>query len=232
MTNTHDGSAVRGKPGLSQAVIIEAAIAFVDKEGAAALSMRKLGKSLGVEGMTLYRYVENRDCLLDLMVDRVVDELAADPEVLLQPTDTWQDYMRRVAAGVRRVALTHPNLFPLIATRPPAAPWIRPPLRSLRWVEGFLVGLQHKGFSDEGAIYAYRAFTSFLLGHLLLELVGKGHDPIPQSESSEPPSKPDYAGFPTILRLAPLLAEENSDEEFDESLENLMTRIASYAEVD
>ncbi len=222
---------VRGKPGLSKAVIIEAAISYIDTEGVQSLSMRKLGKSLGVEGMTLYRYVHNRDCLLNEVVNRVVDQLYADPEVLLQPTDTWQDYLRRVAAGVRRIARTHPNLFPLIATRPPAAPWVRPPLRSLRWVEGFLVGLQHKGFSDSGAIYAYRAFTSFLLGHLILEVVSKGVDPIPGAEPSEPPTPLDFGSYPTVLRLAPLLAQEDTDEEFSQSLANLLLRIEDHTEM-
>ncbi len=52
----------------------------------------------------------------------------------------------------------------------PAAPWLRPPLRSLRWVEQFLTGLLQRGLADDGAAEAYRAFTSFLLGHFLLEL--------------------------------------------------------------
>ena len=47
---------------------------------------------------------------------------------------------------------------------------LRPPLRSLRWVELFLAGLTKEGFSDTAAVQAYRAFTSFLLGHLLLEV--------------------------------------------------------------
>ena len=52
----------------------------------------------------------------------------------------------------------------------PAAPWLRPPLRSLRWVEQFLTGLLQRRLADDGAAEAYRAFTSFLLGHFLLEL--------------------------------------------------------------
>ena len=224
-------ASVRGKPGLSKAVIVEAAVSFIDTEGIASLSMRRLGKSLGVEGMTLYRYVHNRDVLLDEVVEQVVDQLYADPQMLLQPTDSWQDYVRRVAGGVRRIAQTHPNLFPLVATRPPAAPWVRPPLRSLRWVEGFLVGLQHKGFSDAKAIYAYRAFTSFLLGHLMLEVVSKGVDPVPTAEPTEPAAPPDFNSYPTILRLAPLLAQEDNDQEFEQSLENLLVRIEEQTDM-
>ena len=69
-----------------------------------------------------------------------------------------------MAHGVRTIAIEHPNIFPLVASRPPAAPWLRPPLRSLRWVEAFLVGLHHYGFSHELSVLTYRAFSTFLLG--------------------------------------------------------------------
>ncbi|MFC7575244.1 TetR/AcrR family transcriptional regulator [Klenkia terrae] len=111
---------------LDRARIIDGAIAFVDAHGLPMLTMRRLGAALGVEAMSLYRYVPGREDLLDGVVDTVVDELFADPDVLLEPEHGWQDYLQRLAHGVRRIALTHPALFPLVATRPPSAPWVRP----------------------------------------------------------------------------------------------------------
>ena len=102
--------------------------------------MRRLGAELGVEAMALYRYVPSRSDLLDGVVEAVVDELYADPEVHLLPQNSWQEFVIRLAHGVRRMALAHPGAFPLVATRPPAAPWVCPPLRSLRWIESFLEG--------------------------------------------------------------------------------------------
>ena len=90
--------------------------------------------------------------------------MRADEEIKQPPVDGWQDFLQRLAHGVRRVALAHPKAFPLVASRPPEAPWLRPPLRSLDWVEAFLRGLTDEGFTDEAAVAAYRAFTSFLLG--------------------------------------------------------------------
>ena len=52
-----------------------AAVAFADESGIAALSMRKLGEALGVEAMSLYNYVANKDQLLDGMVDLVFGEI-------------------------------------------------------------------------------------------------------------------------------------------------------------
>jgi hypothetical protein len=59
-------------------------------------------------------------------------------------------------------------VFPLLATEAPEAPWVRPPLRSLRWMETFLETLMSYGFDDTAAVAAYHSYTTFLLGHHLL----------------------------------------------------------------
>ena len=230
----------RLRPGLSRSVVLEAAIDYVDQFGLAELSMRKLGASLQVEGMALYRYVRSRDELLDAMVDRLIDQLYADPEVLLAPGDDWQTFLRKVAGGVRRLALDHPQIFPLVATRHRAAPWIRPPLRSLRWIEGFLAALLSRGFSEDAAVYTYRAFGSFLVGHLLLEVSAEGVDPVmtgagpggsgagPGGSGAGPGGSPpalDLTAYPTLTRLGDRLAVEDLHEEFEHSLGNLLERL-------
>src|SRR3954469_19362103 len=159
---------------LGRARIVAAAISFIEEFGLPSLSMRRLGAELGVEAMSLYRYVPGRENLLDAVVETMIDEMNADPETLSEPRDGWQDFLQRLAHGVRRIALSHPRAFPLVASRPPEAPWLRPPLRSLRRVETFLHGLPPEGFSDDAAVAAYRGFTSFLLGHLLLEVSALG----------------------------------------------------------
>ena len=120
-----------------------ATLELVDEQGIGAASMRAVSSRLGVRSMSLYRYVRDRDELLDAVVERIVNELADDPEVQLRPVDGWRPYLSGMAHGVRRYALAHPRAFPLVATRPPAAPWVIPPIRSLRWVEtmqAFVVG--------------------------------------------------------------------------------------------
>jgi TetR/AcrR family tetracycline transcriptional repressor len=154
--------------------IVAEAVAFVDEVSLQQLTMRRLGQRLGVEAMSLYRYVDGREDLLDAMVEHVLAGLDADPRLRLLPTDGWQSFLQRLAHGVRDVALAHPKVFPLVATRHPDAPWLRPPLRSLDLVEAFLDGLVDRGFDDQSAVAAYRAFSSFLLGHLLLEVSALG----------------------------------------------------------
>ena len=229
-----DARAVAGKPQPSTRVpldrerILAAALSYIEEHGLPQLSMRKLGAELGVEGMSLYRYVPGREALLDGVVESVVDEMNLDDDVLQEPTHGWQDYLQRLAHGVRRIALSHPRAFPLVASRPPEAPWLRPPLRSLRWVESFLNGLTSEGFSDEAAVAAYRAFTSFLLGHLLLEVSTLGADVGPLDVLDDDPAslhRKTVADFPHVDRMSGQLAQDHSAAEFEESLENLLDRL-------
>ncbi|RBY78134.1 TetR/AcrR family transcriptional regulator [Geodermatophilus sp. TF02-6] len=216
-----------GRTPLDRRRVLGAAVAFIDEHGLEALTMRRMGAYLGVEGMALYRHVTSREDLLDGVVETVVDELYGDPDVYLAPKHGWQDFLQRLAHGVRRIALAHPAVFPLIATRPPAAPWVRPPLRSLRWLESFLDALTSHGFSDEAAVAAYRAYTSFLLGHLLLEVSQRG---VPISPLDDPDAVPSAGAgaleqYPHVRRLEPMLSQDESAAEFEESLENLLDRL-------
>jgi AcrR family transcriptional regulator len=207
--------------------IIAAAIEFIETEGLPGLTMRRLGERLGVEAMSLYRYVPGKEDLLDAVVDSLVLKMDWDGEVLSTPQDGWQDFLQRLAHGVRRVALEHPRAFPLVASRPPEAPWLRPPLRSIHWVETFLSALTSEGFSEDAAVGGYRAFTSFLLGHLLLEVAIHGADVGPLDVIDD--GSPDYDGleaYPHVRRLQPALSEDHSAVEFEESLENLLERMA------
>jgi len=214
-----------GNGGLDRPRIVAAAVELIDRDGLRAFTMRQLGRHLGVEAMALYHYLPGRDALLDAIVEAVVDELYGDPEVHLSATD-WQRYLQRLAHGVRRIALAHPEVFPLVATRPPAAPWIRPPLRSLRWIESFLATMQRCGFSDQAAVGAYRAFSSFLLGYLLLEVAAHGADIGPVDSPDPGPVRPEkLAGYPVLQRLSGVLAEDHSAAEFEEALEALLDRL-------
>jgi len=165
------GHGRRSRPGrgLSLDRIVTVTLELMDEQGIGAATMRAVSSRLGVRSMSLYRYVQDRDELFDAVVERIVNELADDPEVQLRPVDGWRPYLAGMAHGVRRYARAHPHAFPLVATRPPAAPWVNPPLRSLRWVEAMLTGLAREGFSDEQVLFTYRTFNGFLLGYLLLE---------------------------------------------------------------
>jgi TetR/AcrR family tetracycline transcriptional repressor len=219
---------------LSRERIIECAIEFVDSHGLAALTMRRLGKELDVEAMSIYRYVNGREYLLEAVIDHMVAGLQLSPEQdQLRSAEGWQAYLVWLAHTVRALTLEHPNVFPLIATRHPAAPWLRPPLRSLRVVEDFLATLIAKGFSDDRAVTAYRAFSSFLLGHLLLEASFLGaqtspaEEPLDEGNSDVPNADQqlDLNNFPHVQRLEAQLSEDHATSEFEQALEDVLDRL-------
>ena len=211
---------------LSRERIVDAAVAFIDDHGLSGLTMRRLGSELGVEAMALYRYVPGKEDLLDAVVERLIEEMRRDTDVRDAPTDGWQDFLVRLAHGVRRVALKHPKAFPLLASRPPEAPWLRPPLRSLEWVEVFLAGLVSEGFSEEAAVAAYRAYTSVLLGHLLLEVSNHGADVGPLDVLDDMSGDDaEVRAYPHVHGMREALSEDHAATEFEESLESLLDRM-------
>lgn len=203
---------------------VHAAIAFVDAHGLDSLTMRRLGDVLGVEAMALYRHVSGRGDLLEAMVSDLIDSLFEN-ELMTQTPTSWEDYLQRVANATRELARDHPEIFPLIATQPSQAPWLRPPLRSLRWVEDFLTTLQRFGFSDETAVSAYKAFTSFLIGDLLLHVHSSSLDTIIGADEEAPAQETSLESYPTVRRLSEFLGQDHRQREFDDALDDLIDRI-------
>ncbi|MDQ2755177.1 MAG: TetR/AcrR family transcriptional regulator C-terminal domain-containing protein [Actinomycetota bacterium] len=223
---------------LSRDSIIHAAIGMIDDSGTLdSLTMRSLGSHLGFEAMALYRYINGREDLLEGIVDTLVEQIRTRPEDDgdLEPalTDEWQGMLQWTAHCVRQIAVDHPAIFPLIATRHPAAPWLRPPLRSLRVVEDLLHALTRCGFTDRQAVATYRIFSSFLLGHLLLEAATRGastapvEEPLDEGDADVAPPSPDLevSDYPTIARTASMLTEDHTQEEFESALEALLDRL-------
>ena len=100
MRRVQDGDGRRSRPGrgLSLDRIVAATLELVDEQGIGAATMRAVSSRLGVRSMSLYRYVRDRDELLDAVVERIVSELADDPEVQLRPVDGWRPYLTRHGA--------------------------------------------------------------------------------------------------------------------------------------
>lgn len=219
---------------LSRELIIQTALEQIDSMGADSLSMRSLAQELGVEAMSLYRYVHGREDLLEGVVASLMGNLTTSLDDEL--AEHWQGFLQTVAHRVRRIATEHPRAFPLVASRHPAAPWLRPPLRSVEVVDMFLRTLISLGFTDAQAVDTYRSFSSFLLGQLLLESAVHGAETAPLGSpldegSADIPERDGQLSLttaPDVLRLRSLLSEDRSEEEFEVSLEALLDRLSSH----
>jgi AcrR family transcriptional regulator len=203
---------------LSRGRILAAAIGLVDREGLAALSMRKLGQELGVEAMSLYNHVPNKAALLDGMVGAVLGELEVPPA----DAAPWEDRLRAVARAYRRLALAHPKLFPLLVTRPLNAP------EALRPLEATLDLLRAAGFDAATTLRAFRAVSGFVEGYVLDEITGFSFAAdAPGDGPRLELDRLDARAFPRLRELAPHFAAQERDAEFEFGLDALIVGLGA-----
>ena len=185
--------------------ILEAAMTFVDREGLEALSMRKLGAELGVEAMSLYNHVPNKGALLDGMVEVLLGELKVPPE-----DAGWEERVREAYRAFRRLALEHPNVFPLLVVRPPDT------MDGVWLVEEFLKTLRGAGFDPDTALYAFRALSSYTSGYAMAEIRGFAMEPAGARPGALTLPEDD---FPHIHELDAQLGKVDRDAEFEFGLD-------------
>ncbi|MEA2641505.1 MAG: hypothetical protein QOF51_2899 [Chloroflexota bacterium] len=141
---------------LARERVLLAAVALVDTGGVAALSMRKLGQVLGVEAMSLYNHVANKDDLLDGMIDLVFGEIGLPPGGA-----DWKTAMRQRAISAREVLARHRWAIGLMESRS------RPGPATLQHHDAVLGCLREAGFSIAMAAHAYSALDSYIYGFAL-----------------------------------------------------------------
>ncbi len=146
-------------PRLSRDVVLREAMALLDDEGMAGLTMRNLGDRLGVVPMALYRHVRNKDDLLDGLLDAAVS-LVPLPSSRLG----WRNGLRALAHAIRSTMLAHPSIVAPVVSRPSLGP------ASLEIGEyGFTV-LRAAGFTDEVAERGLNLLLTYTLGFVALEV--------------------------------------------------------------
>jgi AcrR family transcriptional regulator len=148
-----------GRPPLTRERVLRAAVVLADRSGIESLTMRTLGQELGVEAMSLYNHVANKDDVLDGIVDLVVDEIDVPG-----PGTGWKAAMRQRAISAHEVLVRHPWAATLLMSRFNIGPGMR------RYLNATLGRLREGGFSIEGALDAWHALDSHIYGFTLQEL--------------------------------------------------------------
>lgn len=136
--------------------MIAAAVAVADDRGVAAVSMRNVADRLGVEAMSLYHHVANKDAILDGIVDSVFDEIE-----LPDPQLEWRVAMRQRATSARDALTRHSWALGLIESRHTPGP------ATLRHHNAVLGSLRGAGFSISGALHAVSVIDSYVYGFVL-----------------------------------------------------------------
>jgi AcrR family transcriptional regulator len=136
--------------------VLSAALALADKDGIDALTMRNLGQKLGVEAMSLYNHVANKEEILDGLVDQVFGEIQFSCA-----HGNWKAAMRQRATSMLAALSRHRWAIGLMESRTSPLP------TTLRHHESVLECLRQAGFSVEMAAHAYSALDSYIYGFAL-----------------------------------------------------------------
>lgn len=202
---------------LSRQRVLEAALAIVDGEGLDALSMRRLGVELGVEAMSLYRYVPSKAALLDGLHEIILAEM---PPLRRGRAGIEIESLRAMARAFRRALLAHPQAVPIFATRPAVTQ------ASLRHVEAALAVLRGAGLGARDSVAAFQVLVTFVVGHALAEV-----GPVVSSEPVEPP----YASlsaeeFPHLTAVLAESGEADAEAEFEMGLDLFLAGLRARIE--
>jgi AcrR family transcriptional regulator len=208
---------------ITRAAVLAKALEIIDSDGVEGLSMRRLGEAVGRDPMVLYRHVPNKAAVLDGVVEMVFEQLSLDTT-----RPDWAPALRDLAHDFRDLACAHPNVVPLMVTRPLATPLGMRPQGMLRPLEDVLALLTRAGFSGVDAVLVYRALFGFLYGHVLTEL----------QEVVERPEETDdvlrlglhrlrISEFPHLRALAPTWAAYDGLSELDRGLDILLSGLAA-----
>lgn len=165
------------RPALTREYIVRTALAILDRDGIAGLSMRKLGAELGTNPMAFYHHLPNKAALFDGVVEAAYAEIDIDIEALAC-TGTWRDMLTAYARSLRDVLRRHPNVLVIIATRPAYTPSV------LGLADRALRALRGSGFTDHDLLVMVNALRAFTIGHLLAEVGQPVGGPTPTEEEA------------------------------------------------
>jgi AcrR family transcriptional regulator len=207
-------SAIRTNvPGLSRNRIVGTALKLVDRDGLAALSLRKLGVALGVEAMSLYHYFPSKRHLLDALVDHAIESVEI-PKASLAPLER----LRAICYSYRAMAHGFPKLYPLIALHRLNTP------TGVRLIEQVLALVQAVEPDPETMARQFRAMGYLLTGAALDETSGYARGP----SAAEPVDDAFVAKHcPRLASVARYFKEPEWDATFAYAVDALMAGLAA-----
>jgi len=193
----------RHRAPLTRERVLRAALALADAGGHEALSMRNVGKKLGVEAMSLYNHVANKEDILDGLVDIVFSEIAVP-----SPGEVdWKTAMRRRAISVREALNRHRWAIGLMEGR------MKPGPASLRTHDALMGCLREAGFSFRDAVHASSVVDAYIYGFALQEKNLPFDTPDQVSEVMEIQRQhvPEMADYPHLVEVATEMAKAGYD---------------------
>jgi AcrR family transcriptional regulator len=177
-----------------------------DREGIGALTMRRLGAELGVEAMSLYKHVANKDAILDGVVELIAGQIET-PDA----TD-WKDAMRRRAVSARAVFAAHSWAIGLLEARGSMGP------ATMRSLDAMLGILCSAGFAIDDAAHAIWLLDSFVYGHVIQESSLS-------AQPATPPADEDNHPYLDELLAQARTSRFSLDAEFEYGLQRILAAL-------
>jgi AcrR family transcriptional regulator len=182
--------------------------------------MRRIGRELGVEAMSLYNHVRDKEDILDGICEEVLAEFQ------LPQVDDWVEAARLGAHEYRRLLLAHPNVITLMSER--KGPFTNPD--SLRAYEFALDLFRSVGLSKEDSVKAFHTFGGYILGYVMMELgpmLGGSLDEANVRAHQEMARLVEAADLPRLREALPHLVDCDVEEQFDFGLNLLIQGLRS-----
>lgn len=209
------GARSRGRPPLTRERVLRAGVLLADREGLAALSMRRLAAELDYEVMSLYHHVANKNDLIDGMIELVADEIE-----IPDPAAPWRDALRQSALEMRAALVRHPWAVSMWFGR------VTGPSR-MRLMEAQLGALAGSGIDPDLAHVGFHALLNHVLGYALQEqsFVVEGD---PQELAAQYMAKLEPAQFPNLIaHIESHLDEDAPADDFGFVMDLILDRLAA-----
>ena len=222
VTDTDERAAETRRTPLTRERVVAAALRIMDAEGLDALSMRRIGRELGVEAMSLYNHVADKDDVLAGIVELVMSEFDPPPS-----HGDWREDARNAAREWRRLLTRHPNVMTLMAER-------RKPLTnpaSVRPMDAAIGVLRRAGLDVRDAAQAFHAFGAHIMGFVMMEqgmMLGHGEGDEEHLRMHAEFTEMVSAGeLPYLTEALPALHDCAADVQFEYGLDLLIRGVES-----
>ena len=214
-------NATKDRERLTRERVIDAAITVMDSEGLDSVTMRRVAREVGVEAMSLYNHVHDKDDLLQGVCERIMASF--------EFPDGYDDWVDRAKAGARswrRLLQAHPDLLRLFAEMHGPAPSSP---ESLRPTEFALTMFREAGLADRDVVQAFHAFGGYIQGFVMMEAGSMKERHEEHFLGAEIPPEE----FPALAAASAYWADCDADEQFEFGLDllirGLQARVAAGA---
>jgi AcrR family transcriptional regulator len=212
----------RRRAPLTRERVLRAALALADEGGHEALSMRNVGKKLGVEAMSLYNHVANKEDILDGLVDIVFSEIAVSSPGEID----WKTAMRKRAISVREALNRHRWAVGLMEGRMAPGP------ASLRTHDAVMGCLREAGFPFPAAVHASSVMDAYIYGFALQEkhLPFETPDQVSEVMRIQRQHVPEMDDYPYLVEVATEMAKAGYDyaTEFEFGLDLILDALERF----